>query len=73
LVDGRVPEGQRLDYKEKLPLGRDGDRTEIAKDASGMANAQGGWLIYGVAEDESDEPRPVEIRPLPSEGQQTRI
>lgn len=72
LVRERIPEGQRLDYKEQLLLDRDADRAELAKDISGMANAVGGLLVYGVAEDESDEPRPLEIRPLPRAGQQTR-
>jgi predicted HTH transcriptional regulator len=73
LVDERIPEGQRLDYKEQLPLERDADRAELAKDVSGMANAVGGLLIYGVAEDDSDEPRPQAVRPLPRAGQQTRV
>jgi hypothetical protein len=38
-----------------------------------MANAQGGLVIYGVAEDDSDEPRPLEIKPLSAAGQQTRL
>lgn len=29
-----------------------------------MANAQGGWLLFGIGEDNSDEPRPVEITPF---------
>ena len=73
LVDERIPEGQRLEYKEALSLDRDNDRAELAKDISGMANAQGGLLIYGIAEDDSDEPRPVEVKPLPRVGQQTRV
>jgi predicted HTH transcriptional regulator len=73
LVDERIPEGQRLDYKEVVSLDRDTDRAELVKDISGMANAQGGLLIYGVAEDNSDEPRPVEVKPLPRAGQQTRV
>jgi hypothetical protein len=73
LVDERIAEGQRLDYKQELPLERDKDRAELAKDISGMANAQGGLLIYGVAEDDSDEPRPVGMTPLPRAGQQTRV
>jgi hypothetical protein len=73
LVDERIPEGQRLDYKEALSLDRDAERAEVAKDISGMANAQGGLLVYGVAEDDSDEPRPLQVKPLPRAGQQTRV
>lgn len=73
LVSGRISEEQRLDYKQELQLARDKDRAELAKDVSGMANAQGGIIIYGVAEDGSQEPLPEEIKPVPCEGQQTRV
>jgi hypothetical protein len=73
LVDERVPESERLDYKEALPLAKPSDRAEVAKDFSGLANAQGGLLIYGVSEDDSDEPLPEAITPIPSEGQQTKV
>ncbi len=73
LVDERIEEGQRLDYKQELPLAREKERAEVAKDISGMANAQGGLLLYGVSEDESEEPRPEAITPLPRAGQQTRL
>jgi predicted HTH transcriptional regulator len=73
LVDESIPESQRLDYKEKLSLDRDRDRIELVRDVSGFANAQGGLIIYGVAEDDSPEPRPSELKPLAREGQQTRV
>jgi hypothetical protein len=73
LVDARLREGQRLDYKADLPLDREKDRAELAKDVSGMANAQGGLIIFGVAEDDSDEPRPDKVTSMRSAGQQTRI
>lgn len=43
----RIPEDERLDWKRALPT--DGD--EAAKDVVAMANARGGLLVYGVAED----------------------
>ena len=73
IIDERVPEGQRLEYKEVLGLDREKDRAEVAKDVSGLANAQGGLIIVGVSEDQSDEPRPEAIAPVPRAGQQTRI
>jgi len=69
LIAGRIPEGQRLDYKRELKLDTRVQRKEAAKDASGMANASGGLLIYGVDEDKSTpEPLPVKATPL-SDGQ----
>jgi schlafen family protein len=73
LIDERIPEGQRIDYKAELHLDSKAQKAEAAKDVSGMANAQGGWLIFGVAEDESPEPLPVALTPLPAAGLQTRL
>lgn len=59
LIDTREPESIRLDYKEKLNLGKDSDRRELAKDVSSFANEQGGMVLYGVPEAREDDlPRP---------------
>ena len=56
LVDDKVGEGPRLDYKETLSLGRDKQNVEAAKDVSSFANEIGGTIIYGIPEDrQSDE------------------
>ncbi len=74
LIAERVPEGQRLDYKRELNLDSRSERKEAAKDASGMANASGGLLIYGVDEDKSiPEPVPFEPTPLPDGQVQTQL
>ncbi|HEY8810671.1 MAG TPA: ATP-binding protein [Solirubrobacterales bacterium] len=73
LISGQVPEGQRLDYKRELHLDNKAQKAEVAKDISGMANAQGGWIVFGVSEDESPEPLPSEITPVPADGIQTRL
>lgn len=73
LVEGRLPEGQRLEYKAALLLDSKKQKAELAKDVSGLANAQGGWIIFGIAEDESEEPLPSEVAPLPATGLQTRL
>jgi len=73
LISGRIPEGQRLDYKRELHLDTKAQKAEVAKDISGMANAQGGWIIFGVGEDESEEPLPAAIVPLAADGSQTRL
>jgi hypothetical protein len=67
LVDERIEEGQRLEYKRQLDLGRDPEKREAAKDASGLANAQGGLLIYGVAEETLDDGRRVPTGTTPIE------
>ncbi|MCM3578401.1 ATP-binding protein [Micrococcus luteus] len=54
-VAGRVAEGTDLDWKEKAsPLKAEPDKEEFAKDVAAMANSGGGWIIYGVAEDQGD-------------------
>ncbi len=73
LIDAKIPEGTRVDYKEALPLERRSERAEAAKDVSGLANAQGGMLFWGIEEDDSEEPLPKAIKPLPAEGLLTRL
>lgn len=51
LVDGKVPEGQRLEYKSALYGDTDGDKLEMLKDVSSFANSLGGHLIIGLREE----------------------
>lgn len=53
LIARGIPESQQLDYKRDLALS-DRGKVEILKDVSALANAEGGTLIYGVAEGEDD-------------------
>ena len=62
LVDNRVPEGPYLDYKETPYSGRPQDRREMLRDATALANAEGGYLVLGVREDGAG--RPVELIPF---------
>ena len=73
LVRDRIPEGQRLDYKRTLQLDTKKQRTELCKDISGLANAQGGWLIFGIDEGEGEEPVAGSITPIAETGLQTRL
>jgi len=75
LVDEKIDEGQRLEYKRELNLGSRDERLEAAKDASGMANATGGLLIYGIEEEELEDGRriPVRVRPLENGDAQPRL
>jgi hypothetical protein len=50
LVDGQVPEGLRLEYKQAAYGTSDADKRELQKDVSALANASGGHLIIGIAE-----------------------
>lgn len=52
LVTARVPETLTLEFKGSAALAKeDRKRTELAKDMSGMANAAGGVIVYGIVED----------------------
>jgi hypothetical protein len=73
LIRMRMPEGQRIEYKRELRIDTKSQKAEAAKDVSGFANAQGGLLVFGVAEDDSKEPVPTEMSPLPAAGLQTRL
>jgi hypothetical protein len=65
LIEGRVKEGQRLEYKGEVELDAMRQRREATKDASGLANAQGGILIYGVEEEQLPDGRRVPTAPKP--------
>jgi hypothetical protein len=73
LIKAKLPEGQRLEYKQALHLDTPTQKAEVAKDVSGLANAQGGLLFFGIEEDDSEEPLPLRILPLNEEGLQTRL
>ncbi len=51
LIDNEVSERKTIEYKQALPEGSDKDKREFLADVSSFANASGGDLIYGVAED----------------------
>jgi len=73
LILEQIPEGQRIEYKGTLLLDTKGQKVEVAKDISGMANGQGGWIIFGISEDDSPEPIPTELSPISAPGLQTRL
>lgn len=68
VVEDKVSEGPRLDYKELKLEGQ--WRREAAKDISSFANETGGTIIYGISEDrQSDEvaipKEPYGMDPIP--------
>ena len=50
MVTDQVQESLHPDYKRSPALSMR-NRDEIAKDVSAMANADGGWIIYGIEEE----------------------
>lgn len=50
LVRDRVPESLQLEYKRELPAPGDRGAREFLKDVTAMANASGGLLLFGVAD-----------------------
>ena len=61
LVDDRAEEDSQLDFKQTLQLDTDKDRKELAKDVCAFANARGGLLVYGIAEENG---RAAELKPF---------
>ena len=70
LVDDRVAEHQRLDFKRELPGDTKDSRREHARDVAAMANGGGGLLIFGVAEEDDAA---AEITPVPLGDEVTRL
>lgn len=68
LVADKIAEYKILEYKQALNLGPDRERAEFLADVSSFANATGGDIIYGIAEesDESNQPTgiPADVVPL---------
>ena len=52
LCENKIREKRRLDYKRELPGGDDSARREFAYDIASFANAAGGMIFYGVAEED---------------------
>ena len=61
LVADKVAESRTLDYKEKLPGQSDGEKKEFLADITSFANASGGDLVFGVAEERDVQNRPTGI------------
>ena len=50
LVVNQTPEVRTLEYKRDLKLDTDGEKREFVKDVSSLANAAGGFLVFGAVE-----------------------
>lgn len=50
LVLLHVPESVHIEYKIELKMNTDKEKRELCKDISALANSQGGYLVFGIAE-----------------------
>ena len=51
LIQNRIPEGMRMEFKRDHYGRTESDKKEFAADVTAMANAQGGYIFIGVDED----------------------
>jgi len=57
LIDHGIIEKKTLEYKKELPGNSDSDKKEFLADVSSFANASGGHIVFGIAEDENGAPK----------------
>ena len=57
LVELKTAERRTLEYKERLSTGNREERTEFLSDVSSFANASGGDILYGIAEERDETGR----------------
>ncbi len=51
LIENGVEEGKTIEYKRDLPGTTDSEKKEFLADLSSFANTAGGWLYYGIREE----------------------
>lgn len=72
-VDGRVQEATDLDWKQSVyHTNNPGWRDEAAKDMAAMANAGGGWIVFGVADEDDRASEAIPVAWGPGEEQRLR-
>lgn len=54
LIDNEIEESTVLEYKSTIAKQKPNWKEELAKDVSAMANANGGIIIYGISQKESN-------------------
>src|SRR5258708_38427470 len=66
IIAAQQEEHQQLEFKGAAALSKsDNSKAEISKDVSAFANAIGGTIVYGIAEDSSNLPfRAANIDPI---------
>jgi hypothetical protein len=63
LISAEVEESTHLEYKGADALVKS-DTREISKDVSGLANADGGVIVYGIKESRDRKHKPAAINPI---------
>ena len=61
LIEDRTSERKSLEYKEALNIGPDNERAEFLADVSSFANASGGDIIFGIADERDEDGNPTVI------------
>jgi len=61
LIESETEESITLEFKQQLPQGGDEDRREFLYDVAAMANAAGGFLIFGIAEKRDVQGKPTGV------------
>ncbi len=51
LIDDQVSEGKSIEYKQALPGTSDSDKKEFLKDISSFSNTAGGYIFFGISEE----------------------
>jgi len=51
LINNQVAEGKSVEYKSSLPGNSDRDKKEFLADVSSFSNSAGGYLFYGITEE----------------------
>ncbi len=52
LIENKVAENLYIEYKSELNIGTDSEKKEFLADISSFANSQGGYIIYGISEEQ---------------------
>lgn len=52
LIESKIAESKTIDYKQELPGTQEKDRKEFLKDISSFANTAGGYLVFGMKEEQ---------------------
>jgi len=52
LIENKVAENLYIEYKTELNIGTDSEKKEFLADISSFANSQGGYIIYGISEEQ---------------------
>lgn len=61
LIDSGERESVGLDYKSDLGIATDEQKKEFLADVSSLANAKGGFLVFGVEEERAPDGKPTGI------------